>query len=90
MQLMDTTAADMGVYAPFSPWANITGGTKYLRLLLDKFSGNERLALASYNAGPAAVERYGTIPPYRETQDYVASVLDLRRQFADLRTKENE
>jgi soluble lytic murein transglycosylase-like protein len=90
MQLMDTTAADMGVAAPFSPWANITGGTKYLRLLLDKFSGNERLALASYNAGPAAVERYGTIPPYRETQDYVASVLDLRRQFADLRTKENE
>jgi Rod binding domain-containing protein len=90
MQLMDTTAADMGVAAPFSPWANITGGTKYLRLLLDKFNGNERLALASYNAGPAAVERYGTIPPYRETQDYVASVLDLRRQFADLRTKENE
>ena len=84
MQLMDTTAADMGVNAPFSPWANITGGAKYLRLLLDKFDGNERLALASYNAGPAAVERYGTIPPYRETQDYVESVLELRRRFASL------
>ena len=90
MQLMDTTAADMGVVAPFSPWANITGGTKYLRLLLDKFNGNERLALASYNAGPAAVERYGAIPPYRETQDYVASVLNLRRQFAGLSAKESE
>jgi soluble lytic murein transglycosylase-like protein len=90
MQLMDTTAAEMEVAAPFSPWANITGGTKYLRLLLDKFNGNERLALASYNAGPAAVERYGTIPPYRETQEYVASVLDLRRQFAVLSAKESE
>jgi Rod binding domain-containing protein len=90
MQLMDTTAADMGVDTPYSPWANITGGTKYLRLLLDKFSGDERLALASYNAGPAAVERYGTIPPYRETQEYVASVLNLRRQFANLDTKEQE
>jgi Rod binding domain-containing protein len=90
MQLMDTTAADMGVAAPYSPWANITGGTKYLRLLLDKFSGNERLALASYNAGPAAVEQYGAIPPYRETQEYVASVLNLRRQFAGLSAKESE
>jgi Rod binding domain-containing protein len=90
MQLMDTTAAEMGVLAPFSPWANITGGTKYLRLLLDKFGGNERLALASYNAGPAAVERYGTIPPYRETQEYVTSVLDIRRHLENLSTKENE
>ncbi|MBN1129516.1 MAG: transglycosylase SLT domain-containing protein [Chitinispirillaceae bacterium] len=90
MQLMDTTAADMGVAASFSPWANITGGTKYLRLLLDKFNGNERLALASYNAGPAAVERYGTIPPYRETQDYVESVLELRRRFASHATRESQ
>ncbi|MBN2038264.1 MAG: transglycosylase SLT domain-containing protein [Chitinispirillaceae bacterium] len=90
MQLMDTTAADMGVSAPYSPWANITGGTKYLRLLLDKFDGNERLALASYNAGPAAVERYGAVPPYRETRNYVESVLSLRRHFAILSSKEGE
>jgi soluble lytic murein transglycosylase-like protein len=84
MQLMDTTAASLGVTAPFSPWANVNGGTKYLRFLLDKFGGNERLALASYNAGPAAVEKYRNVPPYRETQEYVDSVLKLRRQFASI------
>jgi soluble lytic murein transglycosylase-like protein len=82
MQLMDTTAADMGVSAPFSPKANITGGTKYLKSLLDKFNGDEQLALASYNAGPAAVERYGTVPPYQETENYVASVMRLKNLFA--------
>jgi Rod binding domain-containing protein len=82
MQLMDTTAADMGVSAPFSPWANINGGTKYLRTLLDKFNGDERLAIASYNAGPVAVERYGTVPPYEETQNYVTSVLRFKDHFA--------
>lgn len=82
MQLMDTTAADMGVKQPFSPWANISGGTKYLRQMLDRFNGNEQLALASYNAGPGAVERYGTIPPYPETQNYVKSVLALRQHLA--------
>jgi soluble lytic murein transglycosylase-like protein len=87
MQLMDTTAQDMGVARPFSPWENISGGTKYLRQMLDKFGGNERLAVASYNAGPLAVERYGNVPPYQETENYVASVLNLKRRFENLTTK---
>ena len=62
MQLMDTTASDMGVTHPFSPWASIDGGVKYLRLMLNRFNGDEKLALASYNAGPAAVEKYNGIP----------------------------
>jgi soluble lytic murein transglycosylase-like protein len=82
MQLMDTTAADMGVKAPFSPWANISGGTKYLKQLLDRFNGNEQLAVASYNAGPGAVDQYGTVPPYPETRNYVKSVLALRQHLA--------
>jgi soluble lytic murein transglycosylase-like protein len=82
MQLMDMTARSMGVSSSFNPEQNIRGGTQYLRGLLDKFNGNEQLALASYNAGPGAVEKYRGIPPYRETQDYVRSVLALREQFA--------
>jgi soluble lytic murein transglycosylase-like protein len=82
MQLMDTTAATLGVGSPFSPWANISGGTKYLKQMLDRFNGNEQLAVAAYNAGPAAVERYGTVPPYTETQNYVKSVLALRQHLA--------
>lgn len=81
MQLMDSTASSMGVKQVFSPRENIMGGTKYLEHLLRKFNGNETLALASYNAGPAAVEKYGGIPPYRETQNYVVRVLDLREEF---------
>lgn len=84
MQLMDTTAGDMGVTQPYSPEDNVFGGAKYLRTLLDKFNGNERLAVASYNAGPAAVQRYGDVPPYVETQQYVDSVMQLRNQLAGL------
>jgi soluble lytic murein transglycosylase-like protein len=58
------------------------GGTKYLRQLLDKFNGDESLALASYNAGPAAVEQYNGVPPYDETQRYVKSVLDLKQRLS--------
>jgi Rod binding domain-containing protein len=90
MQLMDTTAQNLGVTQPFSPWANISGGTKYLRALLDKFGGNERLAIASYNAGPTAVERYNGVPPYKETENYVTSVFNLKRHFDNLAAKEGQ
>jgi len=75
MQLMPQTAADYGVVDAFNPVENIRAGVAYLRALLDRYSGNEELALAAYNAGPGAVERYGqTVPPYRETRDYVRKV----------------
>jgi soluble lytic murein transglycosylase len=75
MQLMPFTAEEVGVKDPFDPEENIRGGTLYLRRLLDRFGGNEELALAAYNAGPRAVERHGqSIPPYRETRDYVQRI----------------
>ncbi len=90
MQLMDATAGDMGVRSSFSPQENVQGGTRYLRSLLDKFGGNERLALASYNAGASAVERYGTVPPYPETMAYVDSVLRLKQHFQTMSVKEGQ
>jgi soluble lytic murein transglycosylase-like protein len=75
MQLMPATATDLGVQDSFEPGANVRGGSAYLDSLLTKYHENLALALAAYNAGPAAVDKYHGIPPYHETRVYVARVI---------------
>jgi soluble lytic murein transglycosylase-like protein len=75
MQLMPQTAAQYGVLDAFNPMENIRAGVAYLKSLLVRYDQNESLALAAYNAGPGAVEKFGrSVPPYRETRDYVAKI----------------
>ena len=78
MQLMPATARQFSVGNAFDPEENVRAGTKYLRQLLDRYDGNEQLALAAYNAGPGAVDKHGqSVPPYRETRSYVSRISEM-------------
>jgi soluble lytic murein transglycosylase-like protein len=81
MQLMPDTAKSLGVRDAYDAKQNIFGGTKYLAYLLKLLQGDVRLALASYNAGPESVKRYGGIPPYNETREYVRKVVELSESY---------
>ena len=77
MQLMPSTVREYNVRNPFEPKANIEAGIKHLKTLIDRFGSSLELALAAYNAGPGAVEKFNGVPPYRETRDYVTRILSL-------------
>ncbi len=82
MQLMPFTSKRLQVADPFDPIENIEGGIKYIKELLVAFEGNLTNTVAAYNAGPAAVRKYGGVPPYQETRLYVRRVMDLYRQYS--------
>jgi soluble lytic murein transglycosylase-like protein len=84
MQLMPNTQAELNVSDPFNPQDNIQGGARYLSQLLAQFNGDFELAAAAYNAGPGAVNKYGGVPPYDETQEYVRRVKILYRRYGQV------
>ena len=88
-QLMPGTAAALGVTDVRDPAQSIDGGARYLKQQLDRFGGDYSKALAAYNAGPGAVERFGGIPPYAETQNYVKSILGFAQQYRQSNSNSN-
>ena len=86
MQLMPATLRQFSVINPFDPADNVRAGVRYLRELLDRYQNNEELALAAYNAGPGAVDKHGqTVPPYRETRNYVAQINQMAARPIEMR-----
>ncbi len=83
MQLMPGTAKELGVQDPFDPHQNIAGGCKYLRRMLEMFHGDLDLALAAYNAGPGNVKKYGGVPPFEETKQFIIRVRKWEKQYAE-------
>jgi soluble lytic murein transglycosylase-like protein len=86
MQLMPSTAKAMGIQDIYDPLENIEGGVKYFRLLLDRFGGDIKLALAAYNAGSRHVRNYAGIPPFKATRHYIKKVLKFQQKFKMERT----
>ena len=84
MQLMPFTSKRLRVSDPFDPIENIEGGIRYIKELLVTFEGDLTNTIAAYNAGPAAVRKYGGVPPYQETRLYVRRVMDLYRQYSEV------
>lgn len=90
MQLVHKTALSVGCQDRLDPIENLSGGTLYLSQMLERFDDNLKVSLAAYNAGPTAVARYGGVPPYKETQKYVKTVLEIYRLLKTERLKRQE
>ena len=84
MQIMPHNFEPLGIKDPFDPWQNINAGARYFKQMFDRFHGKLSLSLAAYNAGPTAVDRYKTIPPYEETEEYVRRVLKYYYNYKNL------